>query len=402
MVSNSYILPLKAPSPLPANGVDIVTFKVWRNTLIAHIQQDVNHHYFMDGGIYSEWQAAEFGRRISQLHDDDPDKLALDEKYERIGQQVYNVKINNVLTVRNAQLSKFVTHIATLCHHTENDDVTNYSTSLQWIFDYLKKHYGLETRGANFMNLSDHVYKSGVPYQTFYKQYRASFLDNLRKRGDLVKYKNDYALPEDEKLSPSFENAIVLWALEKIDARLPSKVKKSYGHQMTGNVTLKDIQPTVFENIPLLLDELEQAQVTRSFSAQATIHETELNSIQYRGREKRRFNRQPGAGFRSRPQRGFSAPRPNVTRRQERNSTTSTKFCRICNLAGSDPQIFNSHEIGNCNRLTMRDLESLRDVLVLNGMATIDTDEPEEPEYTLQPGWDDEEANQIHHLNESD
>ena len=50
--------------------------------------------------------------------------------------------------------------------------------------------------------LSDHVYKSGVPYQTFYKQYRASFLDNLRKRGDLVKYKNDYALPEDEKLSP--------------------------------------------------------------------------------------------------------------------------------------------------------------------------------------------------------
>ena len=145
----------RGDSPLPVNGVDIVTFKVWRNTLIAHIRQDMNHHYFMDGGLYSEWQAAEFGRRISQLDDDDPDKLALDEKYERIGQQVYNVKINNVLTLRNAQLSKFVTHIATLCHHTENDDVTNYSTSLQWIFDYLKKHYGLETRGANFMNLSD-------------------------------------------------------------------------------------------------------------------------------------------------------------------------------------------------------------------------------------------------------
>ena len=77
MVSNNHILPLKAPSPLPANGVDIVTFKVWRNTLIAHIQQDVNHHYFMDGGLYSEWQAAEFGRRISQLHDDDPDKLSV-------------------------------------------------------------------------------------------------------------------------------------------------------------------------------------------------------------------------------------------------------------------------------------------------------------------------------------
>ena len=45
-----------------------------------------------------------------------------------------------------------------------------------------------------------------------------------------------------EQLSPSFENAIVLWALEKIDPRLPGKVKKNYGHQMTGDITLKDIQ----------------------------------------------------------------------------------------------------------------------------------------------------------------
>lgn len=69
----------------------------------------------------------------------------------------------------------------------------------------------------------------------FYKQYRASFTDNLRKTGDIVIFKNNQALTEDEQLSPSFENAIVLWTLEKIDPRLPSKVKKDYGHQMTGN-----------------------------------------------------------------------------------------------------------------------------------------------------------------------
>ena len=72
-------------------------------------------------------------------------------------------------------------------------------------------------------------------------------------------------LTEDEKLSPSFENAIILWTLEKIDPRLPDKVKKNYGHQMTGNVTLKDIQPVVFENISAMLEELDQAQVTKSF-----------------------------------------------------------------------------------------------------------------------------------------
>ena len=74
-MSTSYILPLKAPNPLPATGVDVVTFKEWKNTLVAHIQQDKNHHHFMEDGKYSTWQAAEFGRRIAQLHDEDPEKV---------------------------------------------------------------------------------------------------------------------------------------------------------------------------------------------------------------------------------------------------------------------------------------------------------------------------------------
>ena len=264
-MSTNYILPLKAPSPLPASGVDTVTFKVWKNTLISHIQQDANHHNFMPGGLYEEWQAAEYGNRIRQLDDADPEKRTIDGKMEQLGRDGHRAQIARLLAVRNAQLAKYITHIATLCHHTENDDVTNHSTSLQWIFDYLLKHYGLETKGANFMNIAEHSYKQGTPFQTFYKQYRASFIDNLRKQGDIVKYRNDFVLTEDEKLSPSFENAIILWSLEKIDPRLPAKVKKNYGHQMTGNVTLKDIQPVIFENISDMIEELDQSQTANAF-----------------------------------------------------------------------------------------------------------------------------------------
>ena len=46
-MSVSYVLPLKAPAPLPASGVDIVTFKVWKNTLVAHIAQDANHYHYI-------------------------------------------------------------------------------------------------------------------------------------------------------------------------------------------------------------------------------------------------------------------------------------------------------------------------------------------------------------------
>ena len=98
VMSTSYILPLKAPNPLPATGVDVVTFKVWKNTLIAHIQQDKNHHHFMEDGKYSTWQAAEFGRRIAQLHDDDPEKNILDAK-EDISQQEYDMQVANLLSV---------------------------------------------------------------------------------------------------------------------------------------------------------------------------------------------------------------------------------------------------------------------------------------------------------------
>ena len=400
-MSTSYILPLKAPNPLPATGVDVVTFKVWKNTLVAHIQQDKNHHHFMEDGKYSTWQAAEFGRRIAQLHDEDPEKVILDSK-DNLSQQEYDAELAGILSIRNAQVSKFITHIATLCHHTENDDITNCSSSLDWIFEYLKKHYGLETKGANFMNISQHVFKAGTPHQSFYKQYRASFVDNLRKRGDSVKYKNNHILTEDEKLSPSFENAIVLWSLEKIDARLPDKVKKSYGHQMTRDVTLKDIQPVVFENIPAMLEELDQAQMTKSFSVQTLGDQTELSAIQYRNRDRVRPFKRSNLSNRQTNNRISTGGRTAGFKQQSKNGVYSGKFCRICNLAGSGPQIYTNHEIGNCHRLTMRDLESLKNSLILNGMITLDTAEQTQPDYFLQPGWDDCEAEEAQQSTESE
>ena len=391
-MSVSYILPLKAPAPLPATGVTVVTFKVWKNTLVAHIAQDANHHHFMPGGKYASWQAADLGQRISALHARDPDKLVIDAK-RNLDAAAQAAELDRLLVSRNAQLAKFVTHIATLCHHTENDDVTNHSTSLEWIFEYLRKHYGLTTKGANFMNIAEHVFTSGTPHNTFYKQYRASFLDNLRKRGDRMLFKNNLQLNEDEKLTPSFENAIVLWSLEKIDARLPAKVKKDYGHQMTGDTTLKDLQPTIFENIPSMLDDLDQTQTAKAFASQLLDDEpTALNALNSRNRDKSRPYRPSAPKPRSF---GYQTPRSQPQRSQAfKKPTIRDKFCRICHLAGSDPRIYTSHEIGSCSRLTIRDMESLRNALVLNGMAVIPDDEPTEPEYVLQPGWDDDEAAQ--------
>ena len=85
----------------------------------------------MPGGKYSTWTAADLGTRIQDLDEDDEDKLVLDGKRDRSGEVVYNAEMTRLLNKRNAQLAKFITHVATLCHHTENDDITNHSTSLE-------------------------------------------------------------------------------------------------------------------------------------------------------------------------------------------------------------------------------------------------------------------------------
>ena len=104
MSTVSYILPLKAPAPLPATGVTIVTFKVWKNTLISHLEQDANHHHFLPGGKYSTWTAAEFGKRISRLVNTDPDKVAAEGKRDQLGADGFEREIERILNSRNAQL----------------------------------------------------------------------------------------------------------------------------------------------------------------------------------------------------------------------------------------------------------------------------------------------------------
>ena len=400
---SNYYLPLKAPTPLPATGVTAVTFKVWKNTLIAHLEQDANHHHFMPGGKYSTWIAKDVSKRIAQLHDEDPDKQSLDEKRDAVPPTLtarqYTDKIVEFLNKRNAQLSKFVIHTATLCYYTEHDDISMQSTSLEWIFNYLITHYGLESKGANFLNIAQHVYKKGEPVQTFYKQYRASYIDNLRKSGDLVKYKNNAALTKDEQLSPSFENSIVLWSLDKIDPRLPAKVKKNYGHQMTANTTLKDLQPVIFQNISSMLEELDDANGTRALSSLSLEEDMSLNAFNVRNNFRGRGNRgaKPFQSYRG--SRGPARGQPRSGQpRSGRAPASGEKFCRICSLAGSDDRVYTSHEIGQCSRLTIRDMESLRDALVLNGMITeecvVAASQTEQPDYFLQPGWDDVEASQ--------
>ena len=91
--------------------------------------------------------------------------------------------MKKLLPIRNGQLARMIQHIASFVHYTEQDDIDQNSVSLEWIWTYLEQHYNIATKGANFLKITDISYRSGMLPATFYKEYRAGFLDNLRKAG---------------------------------------------------------------------------------------------------------------------------------------------------------------------------------------------------------------------------
>lgn len=374
----AFHLKLIQPKELPADQLTSAEFKPWQNHLTNFLQQDVENFRFLPGGKYANWSPANEtvnNKRIAALVANDEDKQVIDDSADLPA--VKSGKKETLLNRRNAQLGKMLQHIVSFVHYTEADDIDQSSTSVEWIFKYLKQHYNIEAKGSNFLKITEHSYKSGTLPQVFYKQFRTSFLNNLRKEGEVMTHKGGKVLTQNEVLSPSFEDAIVLWALEKIDPRLPKKVRKDYEHRLAGNTYLIDLQVTIFQSIPTMLEELDrQAEV----NALTTVGEGEPSIAAIRpsfGRG-RRDNMRGGRGAGTRtPKRAWS-----------RN------YCRLCHAAGKPAQIFESHNIGTCSFFDSRDR---KDMFV--SLKAMNLDEQEDD---VDEAWtvDEEDLQAAEHVQE--
>ncbi len=79
----------------------------------------------------------------------------------------------------------------------------------------------------DFLNLLGVEYKEGSSATDFYNHYRRTVMTSLKKKGDIIMWKNGTIMAEDEQLSPTFEELILTMVLTLIDARLPGRVGKN-------------------------------------------------------------------------------------------------------------------------------------------------------------------------------
>ncbi len=57
----------------------------------------------------------------------------------------------------------------------------------------------------------------------------------------------DLELLQDEILTPTFEDIVLLWCIEKVDSSLPDKIKKNFGEQINNGTPLKELEIDIFK-----------------------------------------------------------------------------------------------------------------------------------------------------------
>ena len=160
-----------------------------------------------------------------------------------------------------ASFQDYLTCVATYSPAGFNDTIMREATSFNWILDTIKRTFGLETKGENFLALEDLKFDWDiVTYQQGLMEVKDFVCAGLKKKGDEIDGK---ILANNEPLTPALKNFIFKEFLTKVDKRMPKHVKETRGHLFTAaRPSLACNQHILCEQIPAMLAELEKADNT--------------------------------------------------------------------------------------------------------------------------------------------
>ena len=419
-------LKINQPSRLEETFTSL-EFKPWWGILHSYLDQDPANEQFLPGGRYETWTAASSSPRgikgrVTALfvrdeasspehHISDTDFTAAQVKAVAIkedptvvdGQDSFarldeggkeaikrQLKVSR-LAERNRLLDKMLAIIASFVHYTDIDDIRNGSTSMGWIKKYLQIRYNIETKGVNFLKIAQINYKAGMNPQTFYKQFRTGFIDNLRKAGDANNHlKPGDRLLADEVMTPTLEDTVVLWTLEKIDPRLPAKVAKAYEHRLDKDTHLIDLQATIFQSVPSLIEAIDRDAGLNALASGATPLDTEIVPVTVNafstGSRGRGRGRLPFSGRGS----GRAGGRGHPTISPLTGRTWTTKLCRFCHDAQKSPAVVASHWTAECDSVS--NLERRRMLATLQAMDLNSGNDFDDTEGDFESQVQEEEA----------
>ena len=225
-----------------------------------------------------------------------------------------------------SMLDLMLGQIANFCPVISRNSIVKNSTSLNDIWGRIRLHYGFQSTGAHFLDFNDIKLEPDERPEDLFQRLVAFVEDNLLTVTGGISHHGD-RVKEDEELTPTLENFIVLQWLQLINSELPRLVKQRYGTELRSR-TLASLKPEISQALDSLLDEIHTSESSR---AMRTLTSPPLRA--------QRFQRPSTLRGRRNPQ--------TRTRIPQRTS----KYCPLCREARRP----DNHYLSECTYLPEQD-----------------------------------------------
>ena len=228
--------------------------------------------------------------------------------------------------------------IANYCNIIARHQIVYESTSLDYIWNLVREHYGFNVTGSRFLDLATIKLEAGERPADLYQRLVSFFTDNLYTKASKLRHKGKLA-QTDEKLSVSLQNTIIALWLEKLHSGLPGLVKCRYATDLR-DTTLASIKPEISQALDQMLHELRSSDDSR-------VMRLPQPSGSYSSR-----------GSYQRPSNNNSYQRPsnnyNYRNNARENNPRICSLCKTANISGWD-----THFLSQCKYISDRDRKTM-------------------------------------------
>ena len=214
------------------------SFENWRQNLIYTLSLDPNFAPYLVDGV--QWTKK---TRADQYRGFQNDPNTVDEAIRKTRAQ------------KASMLELMLGQIANFCPVIARNTIVKSSTSVSSIWQTIRLHYGFQNTGAHLIDFSSLKLEPNERPEDLYQRIMAFAEDNLLRQNSGITH-HDEQITEDEELSPTLENFLVLTWLRLIHNDLPKLVKQRYGTELRTR-TLTSIKPEISQALGSLLEELQ-------------------------------------------------------------------------------------------------------------------------------------------------
>ncbi|CAB4001636.1 Hypothetical predicted protein [Paramuricea clavata] len=144
--------------------------------------------------------------------------------------------------------------IANYCPIIFRNTIVKNSISIEFIWNAIHLHFGFQATGAHFVDFNNIKLQPDKRLEDLSQRLIAFVEDSLLSSSGNITHHNEQ-ITEDEELSPTLENFVVLTWLRVINPALPNLIKQCYGTGLHSR-TLASIKPEISQAVSSLLDEI--------------------------------------------------------------------------------------------------------------------------------------------------